>query len=90
MEYLDSAGKHLREGLYRDRRDKTCVFYLFQEGDIWKFQNSDSLTSSKFPITMTREIEPIDNPVKELENFRKIINFLERKLDEEVEIRRGW
>jgi len=41
-----------------------------------------------FPSSMSKEIEPIDEPMNEIEHFRKIISFLERKINEEVEVRR--
>ncbi len=42
MEYMDSRGNPLREGLYRDTGDRSYVLYLFRQKNEWKFQTPDS------------------------------------------------
>jgi len=88
MEYIDSRKNPLQEGLYRDKRDKSYVLYLLQEKGKWRFQTPGSEDVADFPIEMSRELEPIDNPVGEIERFRKTAGFLEKKVDEEIEERR--
>jgi len=93
MEYLDSAGKPLREGLYKDKDDRTYVLYLFQEEGQWMFQAPDDSEKFDFPMNSSRDLMPIDDPVKEIEFLRKVkenlaASFIEKKLQEEIEERR--
>ena len=90
MEYTDSRKNPLREGLYRDRKDKSYVLYLSQEKGKWMFQTPGSENFVEFPVNMAKEIEPIDEQMVDFEigRFRKIVSFLEKKLEEEIEERR--
>lgn len=88
MEYYDSTKKPLRRGLYRDRKDKFHILYLFQQDDKWKFQDSNTPDPINFPVVMSTELQPIDEPIVELERFKKVVSFLEKKIDEDIEERR--
>ncbi len=93
MEYLDSIGKPLRDGLYKDKDDRAYVLYLFQQEGQWMFQAPDDLEEFDFSINFSRDLVPIDDPVKEIEFLRKVkenlaASFIEKKLDEEIEKRR--
>ena len=89
MEYTDSRKNPLREGLYRDRKDKSYVLYLSKEKSKWMFQTPGSEDVANFPLTMSKELEPLSEPIEEIERFKKVIGFLEKKVEEEVEARRN-
>lgn len=85
----NSKGNTLVEGFYRDREDKSYVLYLSMENGKWKFETPDSPIKHDFPLNLSKEIEKIE-PLEEAERFKNILNFLEKKLDEEVEARRDF
>ena len=92
MEYVDSEGNPLREGLYRHMKDKSYVLYLFNQDDEWKFQTPDSKDLANFPLSSahitSKELEPVYDFFREIKRFKRIVSFLEKKLDEEIESRR--
>jgi len=93
MEYLDSMGKPLRDGLYRDKDDRTYILYLFQQEGQWIFQIPDNSEEFDFPINFSRDLMPIDDPVKEIMSLREskdnlAASFIEKKINEEIEDRR--
>jgi hypothetical protein len=87
MAYTDSKGNVLEEGLYRDNKDKSYVIYLFMRDGKWKFESPDSSDVYDFPLNLSKEIEKVEF-LSEIERFRKILNFLEKGLYEEIERRR--
>jgi len=88
MEYLDARKNPIREGLYRDIRDKSYLLYLFQKESRWRCQTPDVSDSFLFPLSSSRQIVPIKDPLELIEHLKKAIGFIEKKIEEDIEERR--